>query len=867
VIHCTTAVEYSISRAELAKLSIEAPDDYKVVNVFDDNVRQWSVEQADGKQKISIQLFEPAKKTQRVEVELEKFTSEKPQDAIQVPVVKAIEASRQQGVVVVQIAEGLRGEISKSGGLLQIDAGELPPALTKDKWAFSYRYAAVPYDLSLKIEKIMPRIAADSLVEAYLEPEKLSIDLLTIFNIERAGVFRLELDLPPDYDVRNVRGVEIQGAAAVRVDNHHLEGDKKSHLVVNLSSKAIGRVALAVNMQKDLHLPELLAPTGKSADVDLPLPQVTAGTVERASGRLIVYSPESLRVNPGKTTGLRAVSFQEALAGIQSPRAAKPGGVRPVLAFAFDQEPGSLALVAERRKPYVTIRQLLVARIEDGVAKYQATFFYNIQYSGVKSLRIDLPEEVAKIAHTQTAHETVIPSPADLPKGYVAWRLRGESELFGDGKIELVWENKIDKLDIGKSVNLPVPYLKPADVDRAWGQIVLAKSETIDIREQGEPKALQPIDPQQDLMEKVEGAARAFAFHDDWEMTVVATRYQLEEVKRTSIERGIVRMVVTPANEISVQALYRIRTARDRLAVKLPENVQFDTEPLKINGRSVMLEHQKGDYYIPIVAPNADTPFVLEMRFSLPGDGRRLDLPIFPQDPAVQKIFLAVYLPETKALLGVEGQWTKEFCWRLSPGMMWYPQPNIDKTAFLEWVHESAGQSANMADNFQTDGTLYVYSTLRPEAPPQGSLQMKIMDNRLLKALIFLGIFLGGVALAPARCCYKALAVGATIAALVLLGVFCPTFSMQILNGILILAIFLVLVLWGVMCVFNWRKRCFKKPCADKSIAAPGGDSGGVVLQSGESPAGVPPQPEPPATAEPTQSEGNQESEGGKSNA
>ena len=39
----------------------------------------------------------------------------------------------------------------------------------------------------------------------------------------------------------------------------------------------------------------------------------------------------------------------------------------------------------------------------------------------------------------------------------------------------------------------------------------------------------------------------------------------------------------------------------------------------------------------------------------------------------------------------------------------------------------------------------------------------------------------------------KTLAVGVLIAAVILLGVFCPTFSMQILNGILLLAIFLVL--------------------------------------------------------------------------
>ena len=35
----------------------------------------------------------------------------------------------------------------------------------------------------------------------------------------------------------------------------------------------------------------------------------------------------------------------------------------------------------------------------------------------------------------------------------MAWSLTGEAELMGDGKIELNWEKKIDKLDVGKSVD------------------------------------------------------------------------------------------------------------------------------------------------------------------------------------------------------------------------------------------------------------------------------------------------------------------------------------------------------------------------------------------------------------------------------
>ena len=170
---------YSISRAELGQMSLEVPADYKVVNVFDANVRQWSVEPppAGGKQqKIAIQLFEPAKQQQQVCIELEKFAAPAAQARLVTPLVKALGVGRQEGIVVVQAAAGLRAETAAATGLLQIDAGELPPALRRQPWTFAYRYAAVPYELALSVEQLRPRIIAESLVEANLQPERLTLE-------------------------------------------------------------------------------------------------------------------------------------------------------------------------------------------------------------------------------------------------------------------------------------------------------------------------------------------------------------------------------------------------------------------------------------------------------------------------------------------------------------------------------------------------------------------------------------------------------------------------------------------------------------------------------------------------------------------
>ncbi len=845
VVRTRTRLAYTISRAELPQLSIEVPADQKVVAVADPNVRQWTVEKVDERQRITVQLFDPAEKSQQVTVELEKFFPDQDKSEVAVPVVRALgpgalDVGRQQGVIVVHVAEGLRAEATETAGLLQLDAAELPKELAEGKWTFSYRYALIPFALQLGVEKVQPRIAVDSLVEAHLQPQRLAIDMLAVYTIERAGVFRLELDVPAGYEIRRVEGRKAAGAEPVVVDSHHLEGDTQTRLVVNLARKAIGRVALVVNLQKELQEPDLMTPTGNKVEIPLQIPRIAPGTVQRDSGRLVVFAPESLEVGQSKSEGLQEVSLQEAMQGMEPVRQKKSPGVRSVLERTFGREAISLSLSAKRRKPQVTIRQLLVTRIDSGMVKYEATFFYNILYSGVKSLRIDLPvvdDDGPDAATrqwrnlTEGINDEVIEPPEDAKPeaGYEAWNFTGKAELIGTGQIKLVRQEPIANLAVGEPVTLSVPYLKPIGADRVWGQIVLAKAETIDVREKDTSPGLRGIDPQHDLKTPVEDAARAFEFHDDWKLSIVATQYKLEELKRTVIEQAVVRMVLTRAEQIPVQAVYRMRSARQRLELKLPDGATFDTDPARINGRPVTLQSQKNSYFVPLIDSSDEKPFLLELRYTVSGTGSRLDLPTFPEEAAVQKLYLGVYMPREWDLMRFRGPWNEEHRWVLDTSLNWEPvfRPNI--TSLIQQMHENIEMTAGAGGTFATDGRLYVFSTLRPEPPPEGSLCLTTIDRTFLHGIVFLIVIVAGLLLVRRSASDKALAVGSLIVALVLCGVFLPTFSLQILDGVLASAIFIVVVMWIMWYVARVRPMILarKETASPANLDTPESDKGG----------------------------------------
>ncbi len=815
---------YTISRAELRQLVLELPAEQRVVNVADANLRQWRVEPAGAMQRILVDLFEPARQSQGLSVELEQIgaglgsgakgsaapkpaNQAEPLATVAVPVVRALGVGRQQGVVVVSADDGLRIEAVGSLGLMQVDAGELPGPLARGRWALAFRYAAVPFDLRLAIEKIQPRIVADTLVEAELQPERLHLDVLALVDVQRAGVFNLEFELPPGYRVESVAGRAAAGVPAAPYEAHHIQGVENPRLLVQLSKKALARVGLHVALSRELKEPDLLTPTGKTVHVPVGIPRVVAGPEGRATGRVVVLAPGSLQVNPAKVEGLRRISHREALEGMETARPARGGDARPVLEFAHSEQPAMLVVAAERRKPFVVVRQFLSTQIEDGAVQYEATFFFQVQYSGIKSLRIDVPKALVdqiKLSTPEMRYQPIQPPPADVAPDYVAWAIAGGKELLGEGQFQFRWTERMAKLDVGRGISVTIPHLRPRGVDLAWGQIVVKKAETIDIDETaGQVANLRPIDPQHDLMPGASApdAARAYAFYDDFALTLSAVRYELKEVKPTSIERALLRMVITRADKIAVQALYQLRSAQQRLALVLPEGAEMDRRP-RINGQSVVLEQANGNqYYVPLAGRGPDDVFLLEIQYSMPG-GRRLAYPVFPEDPAVQQVYLAVYVPQERLVLARLGPWTEEFTWE-ADGLGWRPVCHLAENQLLEWVSRGTGQqAANLF--FPTDGRMYLFSTLRPREPEVGALYLTTVRSEGLHAAVMGILGVAGLVLIPAGARRRVTAVALVALGLLVCGVFAPILARQVMFGVAWAAA-AVAVVWAA--AFVWSRR------------------------------------------------------------
>lgn len=819
IVRAQTHLHYTISRSQIDKLTLEAPAGYKVVNVFDPNVQKWEITASDDtKQTIAVQLFEPAKGSQALRVELEKVDEELIKNGVSAPAIKAIDATRQFGVLAVRVTPALRAEPKTRAGLSQLDAGELPPELASQAWSYSYRFAAVPYELAFQVRAVEPRIEVAEFVEVYLEPQQATIELLGSLLIERAGVFSVDATIPEGYEIRNVAGRGLADIQAAVIESHHWDAAKK-RLSIQFGRKAVGKIGLVIQLAKRFEDPRLLTPSGETVDYSLELPRIAHPALERSQGHLVVYAPDALRFKSTNTAGLQNVAVSEAQSKALSCRDGRFPNLRETLAFAFFQDPAKIDLGIERRKPQISVRQALSAHIESGIVHYDAVFHYDIRYSGVRSLRIDIPTElVGQVRATTKAVSDVPynPQPQDVRNGYTAIEFKGEGELLGAVDIPLTWETTLEEFEVGKPMSIRIPRLIPQNdaatfvsIDRAWGQIALAKAEMIDLAVEGNSLGLRPIDPQIDLLDKLTAAsaARAFEFHSDWGLTIAATRYELDDVKRTSIDRAIARVIATRSGQLSVQAIYRLRSAHQRLKIKLPAGSDptkaFDSQPLHVNGVSVPLERdpQTGVLFAPLTNTTPEQLVLLELRYSMPGSASSIELPEFPDSPAIQKVYISAYLPKERKLVSVNGPWTDEQPWHPPPlfrmlGVASPPPPVAHDDQIVQWVVEGTSTRNHPNERFLRDGVPHLFSTLAPTAGPASALRLSSWNDLILNFVVFALIVAIGCVLLFRPIGERLAFLAAIFAVVFLAAVFQPTLAATLLEGPVVAATVLVLLIW-----------------------------------------------------------------------
>ncbi|NLF60766.1 MAG: hypothetical protein GX574_06395, partial [Lentisphaerae bacterium] len=248
--------------------------------------------------------------------------------------------------------------------------------------------------------------------------------------------------------------------------------------------------------------------------------------------------------------------------------------------------------------------------------------------------------------------------------------------------------------------------------------------------------------------------------------------------------------------------------------------------PALVDGRPAPLEKgEPGQYFVPLTANRQGERFILELRYVLPEPKTGVfQPPAFPDDAAVQHVYLSVHIPKNLTVLGTIGPWNVDNIWALSGFLTLRPRARMTSSELVGWLLQGASANPTAADNlnsFVTDGQPLLYSTLHPPAGQAGALRLRLWPAWQCKAVLIIAILAVGVLLARAAVFHQALSLAFAISGLALLAVFLPSLAVSLVSNAAAAAALIVLLGWG----FLWfRRRPPKPPRLPKPSRLPNSD-------------------------------------------
>ena len=816
--HLTKAnIQYQISRAPVTQLQLRVSSDHKVVNVADANVKQWDVQPDGGGQLLKVDLFEPATKSQSLLVELERFFDKTPTEPVDLAQITVVNASRQQGMILLRAPESIRADVARRVGLSRVDASQLGLDPSGRPWTLALRHSTSAWSAALSVKAVEPRVVADTLTEVYLEPEMESVDWLGMLEVSRAGVFQLEAKLPTGFTVRDVVGRPAPGFEAAQVESHRVEGSDPTKLTIQLGRQSIGRLAVMARLERRLEGDAALSNPGAQSTTTFETPRFVGPMFEHGKSFVVFHAPSSLRVNPKAPSGMRPIAIETIPLLNASTRDGRFPNLQAIFGYAVYQPVASLTIDGERRQPQATVRQALMIEVDSGVAKHKAIFEYEVRYGGLKTLRLDLPTSVAQKTRGQINGDPIEPAPADVENGYIAYQLRADGEFTGNFAIELNWEEKLKELKPGESQPLEVPRLIPRGVDRAWGQLAIAKAPSMDVTPADDGDGLRPIDPDQELITKYDkSVSRAYEFLDKWALKLNLSRFELGDVKRLSIERAYIRAVVTRSKQLTYQCFFRVRSLSQRLPIKLPDGVDlstaFDTQPLFVDGKPVTLEREGSQLFVPLTGQTSQTPAIVELRYTMDGDASHLELPQFEDGIALQKVYLTAYLPREQRVLHANGPWedlaVSRLGWNdLSRNDADFSYERTSDANLADWVREGLSIPTRM-DSFAVDGVAYRFATVHPAQGPESALGLWSTNRAVFASIIWIGFLAAALVLVTRRFRERLFFLAIVFVGASAVSMFWPRLAIAFLESWWWLLVWSILAIW----IAAWLLELWNKP-------------------------------------------------------
>ena len=511
VIKYTSRFHYEIVQGGTAQLTLALPAAQSLTRLEGEQIRDWHTATEGDRQTLTVEFIKPVEKTCDLTLYSEQAVDRAAENSPLNPP-QPLNVERESGSLTIS-AEDTLVETVALAGLRQVNA-------TGNALA-AYQFNARPFTLALKLKPIEPVIGVTDRVSARLEETRLAVAHHLALNVEKAGIYTLELVPPPGFAIADVRGDGV--------DDWHVHDGK---ILVNFSARLLGARRLDVQLEQALkNFPE---------QISLAPLRVTGAAQETA--QIGAASAPGIRLRTAALAGLREISANRL-----------PDHTDEILAYTAEQPDWKLSVASERLAARVVADVFNLVTIGDGLVGGSATIRYGLVNQGVQEFKVRVPANCKNVEFTG-------PNIRRKEQAADVWTLQLQDKVWGGYTLVVTYDFQFD----AKGATLPVGGVHAVDVERETGSVAITTAASLQLNAKPAGDALRRVDEAElsaaDRSLITRAVVLAYQYTgDQYDLSVDVKHYAEERVLEAVADRTQITSVLTESGQMLTQASFMVK--------------------------------------------------------------------------------------------------------------------------------------------------------------------------------------------------------------------------------------------------------------------------------------------------------------------
>lgn len=521
VIKYMSKFHYDVVQGSAAELTLTLPVAQSLTRLDGEEIRDWHLAANGNSQTLTVEFIKPVENSYDLTLYSEQpVENAAVNSSLNPPQPQNVE--RESGSLTVS-AEDTLVEITAPAGLRQVNAPGNAIA--------AYEFNARPLTLALALKPIEPVVNVSDRVTAHLEETRLMIAHDLSLDVEKAGIYTLELAPQPGFAVADVHG---DGVTDWNVSN--------GKILVNFSSRVLGSRQLNVQLEEAL----------KNFPGQIGIAPLRVTRAAKETAQIGVASAPGIRLRTGTLLGLREIPVNR----LQNRS-------DEILAYTAGQPDWNLSIASEQLAPRIVADVFNLVTVGDGIVGGSATIRYSIVNQGLQEFKVRVPSNFKNVDFTG-------PNIRRKEQTGDVWTIGLQDKAWGAYTLVVTYDYQFDP----KGATLPVGGIHAADVERETGSIAVTTAANLQLSTESASEPLRRID-ETELSEadrslitravvlawQYTGSSRQTGATADsqYDLAVNAKQFPGQPVLEAIADRTQITSVLTDAGEMLTQASFMVK--------------------------------------------------------------------------------------------------------------------------------------------------------------------------------------------------------------------------------------------------------------------------------------------------------------------